>query len=149
MLRSGFDADSFDSHIADLDLLIRDYVDADPYYEFAFEDYVQSLDADVDIGPFNSIGLRRFVEDRSDYVRDQLNAASLPSDLRLNEVQSNNQSTLADEAGEYDPWVEISNLGPGAVALETIYISNDLGESGRLAAATGFVFRWRFPSALA
>ncbi len=32
--------------------------------------------------------------------------------FRLNEIQSDNRSTIADEAGDYDPWIEIHNLSP-------------------------------------
>ncbi len=38
--------------------------------------------------------------------------------FRLNEIQSVNSSTIADEAGDYDPWVEIVNLAPVELDLE-------------------------------
>ena len=128
MLRTGFDADSFDTRIADLDAVIRDHVADDDYYDFEFDDYVQSLETDVDIGPFNSIGLRRFVEDRGAYIRSQLDEAASPSDIHLNEIQTSNVSTIMDDAGDYEPWVEIANPGPGTVGLSDLYLSDDVDD---------------------
>lgn len=125
MLRSGFDVDEFTERINVLDALLHDELATDPYFEFTLEEYEQNLHEDTDIGPFNSIGLSRFVLERGAFVRSELDAAADSHDLRINEVQTFNTTTVMDEAGDYDPWVELGNLGPGTVQLGTTYLSND------------------------
>lgn len=45
--------------------------------------------------------------------------------FRLNEIQSNNVSTIADEAGDYDSWMEIYNLTPVELDLEDFILHYD------------------------
>ncbi len=42
--------------------------------------------------------------------------------LALNELMADNVSTLADEAGAFDDWVELVNRGPLPVSLEGIFL---------------------------
>ncbi|ALI97883.1 lamin tail domain-containing protein [Rufibacter tibetensis] len=42
----------------------------------------------------------------------------------INEFMAANQSTLKDNAGEYDDWIEIHNTGDKAVNLGGLYISD-------------------------
>jgi|GEM_PF-277354 len=51
-------------------------------------------------------------------------ASSAMAQLSINEVQTSNDSTLADGAGEFDDWIEIYNAG-GSVDLAGYYISDD------------------------
>ncbi|HEY5956267.1 MAG TPA: lamin tail domain-containing protein [Polyangiaceae bacterium] len=44
--------------------------------------------------------------------------------LYINEVQSSNQSTIADDNGEYDDWIEIYNPGTESVDLEGFLMSD-------------------------
>ncbi|MBD3336334.1 MAG: hypothetical protein GF355_12540 [Candidatus Eisenbacteria bacterium] len=44
----------------------------------------------------------------------------------LNEFLADNGSTLADEFGEYDDWIEVLNVGSQPVALEGLRLSDDL-----------------------
>ncbi len=46
-------------------------------------------------------------------------------DLVLNELQADNAATLADEAGEFEDWVEIYNRGAAPLALGGLYLSDD------------------------
>ena len=55
--------------------------------------------------------------------------------VSFNELMVNNRSTLADEAGEYDPWIELYNSGCHAVNLGGLYLSD----------AASTPTRWRFP----
>lgn len=59
------------------------------------------------------------------------------SQLIINEVQTSNVGTLADEDGEYEDWIELFNKGNAAVNLQQYGLSDD--ESDK--------FKWRFPSA--
>ena len=56
--------------------------------------------------------------------------------VSFNELVVDNRSTLADEAGEYDPWIELYNFGCHAVNLEGFYLSD----------AASSLVRWEFPS---
>jgi hypothetical protein len=49
------------------------------------------------------------------------------SDLVINELQADNVTTIADEAGEYDDWLELYNRGAGTVSLSGLF----LGPSAR------------------
>ena len=45
--------------------------------------------------------------------------------LRLNEIQADNEVTLADEFDEHDDWFELINLGASPVDLQGLYFSDD------------------------
>jgi len=47
-------------------------------------------------------------------------------DLRINELQADNESTLADEYGEHDDWFELVNTGDQMVSLEGLFVTDDL-----------------------
>ena len=46
-------------------------------------------------------------------------------DLVINEFMADNQTTQADQNGEYDDWIEIYNNGIAEIPLEGMYLSND------------------------
>ena len=52
-----------------------------------------------------------------------LNDPILYQEFRLNEIQAVNNSTIMDEAGDYDPWIEIYNLSPVRLDLEDFVLS--------------------------
>ena len=60
--------------------------------------------------------LYNFIEFRVPYLLGQIpnyiTNPPLAPYFRLNEIQSNNLTTIADEFGDYDPWIEIFNLAP-------------------------------------
>lgn len=56
--------------------------------------------------------------------------------LFLNELMVNNHSTIADETGEYDAWIELHNAGCNFINLEGLYLSNDESKPTQ----------WRFPA---
>lgn len=47
--------------------------------------------------------------------------------IAINEVMASNSSTQADEAGEYDDWIELYNLTDETVSLDGYSISDNLG----------------------
>ena len=127
LLRGGFDIDAFQARIDEIDAAVRDELATDPYFEFTMEQYEQNLHSDVDIGNIDVFGLTRLIDVRGGFARAQLNGNALPSDLRINEIQTLNATTIADEAGDFDPWIEVHNLGPGTVTLSDLRLSNDAG----------------------
>jgi len=46
--------------------------------------------------------------------------------LVLNEFMASNASTIADEAAEFEDWIEILNTGPGPVDLTGMFLTDDL-----------------------
>ena len=46
-----------------------------------------------------------FVERRAAFLNTQLNTYARKTDLQLNDLMTVNQGTIADNYGDYDPWV--------------------------------------------
>ena len=51
--------------------------------------------------------------------------------LRINEFMASNSTTISDEYGEYDDWVEIYNPGPVRVWLGSLFLSDKMGSPGK------------------
>ena len=76
-------------------------------------------------------------------------AAPRPVDVLVNELLATNVATLADEAGEYDDWLELYNTTAGAVDLTGWTITDDLGlevpwpfPAGTTIPGGGFLLLW-------
>ncbi len=54
-------------------------------------------------------------------------------ELYINEFQANNVSTVEDEAGEYDDWIELYNASNQAINLEGLFLSDDLDSPNKWA----------------
>lgn len=48
-----------------------------------------------------------------------------PGDLVLNELMADNVSTITDEAGEHEDWIELYNRGTAPLSLAGLYLSDD------------------------
>ncbi len=116
MLRDGFDAESLGARIQELADLIRDEVYSDPNLWTNATDFEPTLEATID-----------FVTRRAAYVNTQLNAYAKKTDLQLNDLMTVNQGTIADNQGDYEPWLEIYNLGPGMVNTGSLFLTDDSG----------------------
>ncbi len=71
--------------------------------------------------------LKSFAAARRQYLLSQLPVYS-PQDsvfLYVNELMASNDTTVADEADDYDDWIEIYNLGLAGVDLEGFYLTDD------------------------
>ena len=53
--------------------------------------------------------------------------------LYINEFQASNQSTISDEAGEFDDWIELYNAGTEPLQLSDFFLSDDLTNPTRWA----------------
>jgi spore coat protein CotH len=125
MLRETFTADGQWSRIQELADLIRDDVYADTNAHYSNAQFEQNLTDDVGGGGGGAVGLKRFVDGRIDYLQDYLQGFASRSDLIINEIMPVNAATLADDAGEFDPWVEIYNRGPGTVTIQNVALTDD------------------------
>ena len=58
-----------------------------------------------------------------------IGSAAVP--LVVNEIMASNNSTYADEAGEFDDWLEIFSLSDVPIYLGNYYLSDDQGTPGK------------------
>lgn len=124
MLRTDFDTATMEARIDALANLIRPHVIADVNKQYTDAQFEQALEEDIGDGR-GDMGLKRFVRDRGEYLQGVLNELAGPGDLRLNEVQPLNTQTIPDEAGDYDPWLELHNPGPGLFDTSLLALSDD------------------------
>lgn len=48
------------------------------------------------------------------------------ADIVLNEFMASNATTIQDEGGDWDDWIEVVNTGPGSVELTGMYLTDNL-----------------------
>jgi hypothetical protein len=87
--------------------------------EQAFENEISSLIA--------------FVVERCAFLEARLNEFSQPTNLRLNDLMTANTKTVADDSGQYMPWIELLNMGPGNVSTAGFFLSDDSDVPDKLA----------------
>jgi len=80
-------------------------------------------------------GLKPFIERRQRYVLEDFPRAIPKPRVYINELVADNETTLADEAGEFDDWVELYNDESFDVDLSGWSLSDNPGEVGA----------WEFP----
>lgn len=69
--------------------------------------------------------------------------------VTLNEMQSSNNSTIADEAGEFDDWIEIHNPGSDSIEISGLILKDQIdtwaiptGDPSTLIPPGGYFFLW-------
>ena len=71
--------------------------------------------------------LKSFAASRRQFLLSELPVYS-PQDsvfLYVNELMASNDTTVADETGDYDDWIEVYNLGLAPVDLQGFYLTDD------------------------
>jgi len=109
--------------------LIRDwvYLEEFPRSLFSPSQFEQAMDCDVPIGPGRlAPALGTFIENRHDYLVSVLGTWEPVEDLVLNELMAGNDSTIADDYGQYDDWIEIVNTGTGPLNLSSFRLTDDM-----------------------
>lgn len=72
----------------------------------------------------------------------------VPPNLKITEVMAVNNTTISDEAGEYDDWFEIHNAGTTTVNLKDMFVSDAINSSQKFMLsnyslpAGGYVLLW-------
>jgi hypothetical protein len=56
----------------------------------------------------------------------------------INEIMASNSTTIADEQGQYDDWIEIYNDSPSAIDIGGMYVTDDLNEPNKWRIPTGY-----------
>ncbi|SMP72239.1 Dockerin type I repeat-containing protein [Neorhodopirellula lusitana] len=136
MLREGFDITAATARINELADIIRDDVTADPNKQYTIAQFEQNLTTDIVSGQGVIYGLTSFIDNRATYLDAELDTYASSTDLRLNELMVLNVATVQDESGDFDPWIEIYNYGPGLVDVAGLYLTDDAGD----------LTKWSLPS---
>jgi hypothetical protein len=87
----------------------------------------------------NNIGA--FSPARAEYEFYTVNATYLtltPGDLVINEIMASNETTVTDQDGEYDDWLELYNNSSETLSLDNLYLSDDPTD----------LLIWQFPTGL-
>jgi len=136
MLRNGFHGNEMEPRITLLADLIRDDVYADTQKQYSNNAFEINLYNNYGSGQGSVYGVQSFASNRYAYLRSQLDSYAEETDMQINELMSVNTTTMFDEFSEYDPWVEIYNLGPGRLPMQAYYLSDDASD----------LTRWHLPS---
>jgi len=76
-----------------------------------------------------------FATERYAFMLANLEALVTPQDLYINEFMADNETTLSDEVGQFDDWLEIYNPRPTPVNLNDYFLTDELDDS----------IQWQFP----
>ncbi len=96
----------------------------------------------------NDIG--KFSPARAEYEYHTIETYAPPiGDVVINEFQADNETTVADQDGEYDDWIEVYNNTGTTIDLSGYYLSDDVDQltqwsvpSGTTINANGFLIIW-------
>jgi len=109
--------------------LIRPYVYADPNNMFTTNDFEMAMISNVYASggppPGRTIpGLNSFIQDRHTYLQGLIGSWTPIEGLVLNEVMASNSSTIADEHGDYDDWIEVANTSSSPIDLNGLSLTD-------------------------
>jgi spore coat protein CotH len=121
MLRENFVPESMSARVTQLATLIRPHVQEDPNKAYTSSQFETALNATV----ANIPGINQFVRERNAFLRPYLNGQASAVDIRINELAVVNDGSVVDDAGDADAWLEIHNPGPGPMALNGIYLTDN------------------------
>ena len=96
----------------------------------------QSLDSVQNIHKIDTVPSFKWTKS---YSLDATEATYVPEGytLVINEFMASNGSIIADEAGEFDDWIEIFNFGDQPVDLNGLYFTDEINYPGKWKFVTG------------
>ncbi|MCP4546298.1 MAG: hypothetical protein GY835_07520 [bacterium] len=97
--------------------LIRPWVYSDPNKFYSNTQFENAMDHDTPSGPNSLPALGTFIRNRDTYLRSEIGEWTPIPGLVLNEIMAANATTIPDNMGEYEDWVEILNTGDAAIEL--------------------------------
>ncbi len=129
-LRAGTaEPDRLVARMEELRDLIRPFVQQDGNMMFSFLEFEIAMTSTVVVQfgppPGRPIpALEYFVRHRDASIEAQIGSWTPPIGLVLNELMSDNQSTITDEFGDHDDWIEISNNGNAPIDLSGLGLTD-------------------------
>ncbi|USN98299.1 MAG: CotH kinase family protein [Phycisphaeraceae bacterium] len=120
-------------------------------YGYTDADFLASFDSPaawVGAAPW-AWGIKPYIEARTDDLRANAPVPDPLPPLFINEVISNNDTIIADEAGQFEDFIEIYNAGDVPVDLSGMWLTDDPGfprawpiPAGTIIAAGGYLLIW-------
>ena len=108
--------------------LIRPAVYADTLKMYSDEDFEININENLVFGNVTIFGIKSYITERRESIVNQLmelNIRDRTTGLFINEFMADNETTICDEFGEYDDWVEIYNSNPGSVNMYGLFLTDD------------------------
>lgn len=130
LMAGAADPDTLLARMEELRDLIRPYVYADTNKMFSDTEFDNAMTSNIYDGPRLVPGLNAFVRDRDTWLRTQIGTWTPIEGLAINEVMASNDSTIADEHGDYDDWIEIVNISGSAIDLTGLGLIDHMDGSG-------------------
>lgn len=107
--------------------LIRPYVYADTKKMYTNAQFEAAMTTDISGGMMGTIpGLEPFIRDRDTWLKIQIGTWTPIQGLVLNELMASNDTTAADDHGDYDDWIEVANLGTSPVSLGGLWLTDHM-----------------------
>ena len=111
--------------------LIRPYVEDDPNWMFTTAQFEACMTTIIYASggppPGRAIpALQTFITARHDYLQGLIGSWTPIEGLVLNELMARNNSTNADEAGDFDDWIEITNTSGISIQLGGLGLTDHL-----------------------
>ena len=98
--------------------LVRTYVYADTNKMFSNAEFEAAMTSNIYDGPRLVPGLDPFIRDRDTWLRGQIGTWTPIEGLVINELMANNNSTIPDDHGDYEDWIEVANVSASPIDLD-------------------------------
>ncbi len=115
------EANTILARMEELRTLVDPFAATETRCMFSYNDFLNAMSMNIGGSP----GLEPFIRDRQDYLTGILGSYTAPAGLVLNELMAANQATLADEFGDFDDWLEITNTGPASLSLAGLTLTDN------------------------
>ncbi len=151
-MNNEFSFEAQQPRIDQLKAMITPAVAADSFrmldWDFSFTDFQMSFVTAVPT-KYNHVpyGIKQYIPLRITTATAQL-ATFYPPLVWINEFMASNRTTITDEHGDYDDWIELYNAASTPVNVNGMFLSDDPGNSTRwmlpdtTIPANGFLLIW-------